>query len=126
MISYIPFSETLLGDAQFLPPEGIHSWHSWFLGCILEQYEHPKRYLIIWDSLYTIPSMARQGISIYPKKTILSSWFTVVHYVNERSSEAMFICHSLKRAKLFMIKDNFLICTLQCKMSTEYMYIELW
>ena len=73
MISYIPFSETLLEDAQFLPPEGFHSWHSWFLGCILEQYEHPKRYLIIWDSLFTIPSMARQGISIYPKQTILSS-----------------------------------------------------
>ena len=73
MISYIPFSEILLEGAQFLPPEGIDSWHYWSLGCILERYKHPKRYLIIWDSLFTIPSMARQGISIYPKKTILSS-----------------------------------------------------
>ena len=72
MISYIPFSEILLEGAQFLPPEEIDLSQSWSLGCILEQYEHPKRYLIIWDSLYAIPSMARQGISIYPKQTILS------------------------------------------------------
>ena len=64
MISYIPFSEILLEGAQFLPPEEINSWHSWSLGYILEHYKHPKRYLIIWDSLYTIPSKDRQGMSI--------------------------------------------------------------